>query len=69
MNCRKCCLPLKIEDITRAGNYSDIQYVCTYCGTSCSVHIKRRKRTEHWFICTDKGMEYIRVETNKKEQK
>lgn len=66
MKCRKCGHPMRIEDFTRTHNGSfTFHYACTYCGSSCTAH----KRTEHWFIQADDGMEYLKVETNKKEQK
>ena len=68
MKCRKCDFPMKVEDITRAGRSSIVHYACTNCGTCCTTHIKSRKQTEHWFIQTDDGMEYLKQETNKKEQ-
>lgn len=66
MKCRKCGFPMKVEDITRAGSFSNIHYACTNCGSSCSVHNGRRQKV-CWFIHTDGGMEYYE-ETNKKEQ-
>ena len=69
MICRKCGTLMIIEDITRAGTSSILYYECVYCGSSCTSHIKGHKRTEHWFIQTDDGTEYLKVETNKKEQK
>lgn len=68
MKCRKCGFPMKVEDITRLGRSSIVEYACTNCGTCCATHIKSRKQTEHWFIQTDDGMEYLKQETNKKEQ-
>ena len=68
MKCIKCDFPMKVEDITRAGRSSIVEYACTNCGTCCTTHIKARKQTEHWFIQTDDGMEYLKQETNKKEQ-
>ena len=68
MKCRKCGFPMKVEDITRAESSSNVHYACTNCGTCCTTHIKSRKQTEHWFIQTDDGMEYLKQETNKKEQ-
>lgn len=38
MKCRKCGFPMKVEDITRSGRSSIVEYACTNCGTCCTAH-------------------------------
>ena len=43
MKCRKCGFPMKVEDITRAGRSSIVEYACTNCGTCCTTYKSKKQ--------------------------
>lgn len=66
--CEHCGKKMYRTYTGRKDNMQKYVFDCD-CGSSCTTHLERGRRTEHWFIQTDDGMKYLKVETNKKEQK